>query len=349
MKKIVLAASAAAVLQVLAMPVGDGVADDTAEIQKMLDAKGLISLEAPGACYRISRSLRIGSDTELRLASDARVLLAPGSDCPLLVNADITNGNARITVWGGIWDMDNTRQAPNPGWAHLATPPQPQRRCNPRGDYEPTRYRGNAFYFENVQGLRFGGASIRNPVTYAFQMCRVCDFTVDGVTFDFTTENPIKGNMDGIHLDGGCHRGRIANIRGTCWDDMVAINADDGICAAHKEEISDVVIENLHSDYCHSAVRLLSAPHPVRRIRIRNVTGRFYQYAVGFTHYFPERPQGVIEDITIEHVRVCKVPPPDGIPGFQPDGGLPTIFFDARLTCNRVTFDDVTVLPPESK
>lgn len=320
-------------------------ADDTAAIQKMLDAGGVVRLETPGACYRISKSLRIGSDTELRLAPDARVLLAPNSDCPLLVNSDVTNGNRRITVSGGIWDMDNTRQSPNPGWAHLAKPPRP--RDNPRNPYEASRYRGNAFYFENVRDFRFGGATIRNPVTYAFQMCRVTDFTVDGVTFDFTTENPIKGNMDGIHLDGGCHRGRIANIRGTCWDDMVALNADDAFCAAHMEEISDILIENLSSDYCHSAVRLLSAPHPVRRIRIRNVSGRFYQYAIGFTHYFPKNPQGIIEDVTIEHVRVCKVPPPKGIEGFTPDGNLPTIFFDSRLTVNRLMMDDVTILPRE--
>jgi len=347
MNRMLAAVIAMAPMVLCAMPKGDGVADDTAEIQKLLDQKGLVALEQPKAVYRISKTLKIHSDTELRLAPDARVLLAPNSDCPLLGNSDVANGNVRITVKGGIWDMDNTKQGPNAAWAHLANPPRP--RANAFGKYVADFYRGNAFYFENIQGFRFEGAVIRNPVTYAFQMCRVCDFDVNGVTFDFTTENPIKGNMDGIHLDGGCHRGRIANLRGTCWDDMVAINADDGLCSASLDEISDVVIEDLKVDYCHSAVRLLSAPNPVRRIRIRNVEGRFYQYAIGFTHYFPERPQGIIEDILIEHVKVCKVPPPDPIPGFTPDGGLPTIFFDQRLKMNRVTFDDVTITPHETR
>jgi len=329
-----------------AMPKGDGVSDDTAEIQRLLDQKGLVALEQPKAVYRISKTLKIHSDTELRLAADARVLLAPNSDCPLLANSDVTNGNVRITVKGGIWDMDNTKQAPNPGWSHLAKPPRPK--CDPFAKYEPSRYRGNAFFFYNVQGFRFESLVIRNPVCYAFHMCCVCDFDINGITFDFTTENPIKGNMDGIHLDGGCHRGRIAKLRGSCWDDMVAINADDGICAACQDEISDVDIEDIKTDYCHSAVRLLSAPNPVRRIRIRNVEGRFYQYAIGITHFFPQRPQGIIEDILIEHVRVCKVPPPAAIPGFDPDGSLPTIFFDKSLKVNRITFDDVTITPPET-
>ena len=126
----------------------------------------------------------------------------------------MTNGNARIAVTGGIWDMDNLKQSPNPGWQHLATPPRPKLKLDM--DYDPTFYRGNAFYFENVTDFRFARAVIRNPVTYAFQLCRVSDFTVEHVRFDFTTENPIKGNMDGIHLDGGCRRGRIAHLRGTC-------------------------------------------------------------------------------------------------------------------------------------
>ncbi len=330
-----------------AVPVGDGKTDDTDAIQALLDQKGLVELPKPKDCYLISRSLRIGSDTELRVDKAARILLAPGSNCPLLVNADVTGGNARITVTGGIWDMDNLKQSPNPGWQHLANPPRP--RVFPDQDYDPTFYRGNALYFENVRDFRFGNTIIRNPVTYAFQLCRVCDFTVDGVWFDFTSENPIKGNMDGIHLDGGCHRGRIANIRGTCWDDLVAINANDGLCAAFQAEISDIVIENLESEYCHSAVRLLSAPCPVRRVRIRNVKGRFYQYAIGFTQYFPQHPAGLFEDISIEHVRVCKVPPPDAIPGFEPPGNLPTIFFDSKIKCNRVTLDDVEILPPEPR
>jgi len=57
MKKTACAAFLAAALPVLALPTGDGVTDDTAEMQKLLDAKGLVSLETPGACYRISRSL----------------------------------------------------------------------------------------------------------------------------------------------------------------------------------------------------------------------------------------------------------------------------------------------------
>ena len=51
---------------------------------------------------------------------------------------------------------------------------------------------------------------------------------VDDLTFDYTTCNPIFLNMDGVHLDGWCHHGKISNLRGMCFDDMVALNAADG-------------------------------------------------------------------------------------------------------------------------
>ena len=47
--------------------VGDGVADDTAAIQARIDSgASCVYLPPPKKCYRISKTLRIGSDTELR-------------------------------------------------------------------------------------------------------------------------------------------------------------------------------------------------------------------------------------------------------------------------------------------
>ena len=43
--------------------------------------------------------------------------LAAKSDCPLLENRAYVAGNgtnANIVITGGIWDMDNQRQSPNP-------------------------------------------------------------------------------------------------------------------------------------------------------------------------------------------------------------------------------------------
>ena len=50
-------------------------------------------------------------------------------------------------------------------------------------------------------------------------------------------------NMDGVHLDGWCHHGKISNLRGTCFDDMVALNANDGQCAQEEGDITDIDID----------------------------------------------------------------------------------------------------------
>lgn len=316
-------------------------ADDTSYLQERIDRGGCVIL--PAREYRISRTLKIGSGTHVRLEDGAKILLLPGSDCPLAGNGEGANGNDSITIEGGTWDMDNLRQSPNPSWRHLCKPPLPKL---PRPtSYDPARYRGNAFYFENVSNLVVRGITIRNPVTYAFQMCRVSHFLIENVTFDFTTENPIKGNMDGIHLDGCCHHGRIAHLRGPCWDDMVAINANDGFCAAKEGSITDVEIEDIDAQGCHSAVRLLSTGAPVERITIRNVSGRFYAYAIGFTHFFRDRPQqGTFKDIVIEHVRVGKGKVPEGFPWPKSLEAFPILFYDTNVRITGLKMDDIQLL-----
>ena len=323
---------------------GDGIGDDTGAIQAMIDSgRGIVKLPRPKKHYLISRTLKFGDGTGLELETDTRILLAPGSSCPLAANRDLDNGNKSITIIGGIWDMDNVHQAPNPWWRQFCSPPQMPEKHKP---YARERYMGHAFYFESVKGFRFSGVTIRNPVTYAFHICRVSDFTVENVTFDFTTCHPVRGNMDGIHLDGGCRHGRIAHIRGTAFDDMVALNANDADCAAHQEAISDIEIEDIQADYCHSAIRFLSVDVPVERVVARNIRGYFYAYAIGFTHYFPQRSEmGHFTDISITDVKVGKATPLAEFPWAIYARKIPTVFYDENIHLTNVHVDDFEVLP----
>ena len=294
--------------------VGDGIADDTAAIQARIDVGGAcVYLPPPKDHYVISRTLKIGSGQELWLDRTTRVRLAPKSDCALLENRCYRGGtNTAITVTGGIWDADNLRQSGNP----LQTA---EGRAKMPKAHDPDFFFGIAMRFGNVEGLTLRGMTIRNPVTYGIELAHVSGFTVEDIVFDYRTWNPIPLNMDGVHCDGRCDHGRIADLRGTCFDDMVALNAGDGICSPEDGPISDIVIENLVADYGHSAVRMLSTGFPVSRIKIKNVRGHFYCYTVGLTHYFPDRPRGRFDDIVIEDVRASKalVPPECGGQNFR--------------------------------
>lgn len=332
---------------------GDGVTDDTAAIQARLDAGApCVCLPPPADHYVISRPLVIRSEQELRLDRWTRVRLAPRSDCPMVKNADWEKGNVRIAVTGGVWDFDNTNQTMNIRAVYTddealldryLTPAQKAYQTAhwpPSRKFRRERYRGNAFYFENVRELKASGLTIRNPGTYGFQMCKVSYFTVEDVALDYRTWNPQPVNLDGIHLDGGCHHGRIANIRGMAYDDMVALNANDGYCAAEESDISDIDIDGVYAEYCHSGVRLLSAGAAIRRVTIRNVHGNFYRYAVGFTHFFPDRPaSGVMDAITVSDCHVGKCAQPACL---WPLGEMPLFFFDAPMKIGQVRFSNVT-------
>ena len=308
--------------------VGDGVADDTAAIQARLDAgAGCVRLPPPAKEYVISRPLLIGSDTELKLDRATRIRLAPDSNCPMIANRHPVEGDSRITITGGVWDFDNMRQFPSPwclghvGKPYAVTKTLPEKKAG-------ADYKGWGMYFERVEGFRLSGVTLRNPTTFGCCLVRVTHFDVADVTFDYETFNPVRACMDGIHLDGGCRFGRIANLRGACWDDTVALNSNDdhgGPATSEGEPITDIVIDGIRAEGSHSAVRLLSTGGEIRNITIRNVHGTFYRYAVGLTHFFrwdPSKPRGRMDNVTIEDCSFGKCETPAHFPGTNPPAPL---------------------------
>ena len=313
--------------------VGDGVVDDTAAIQARLDSGApLVYLPPPAKHYLISKPLRVGSGQELRLDRFTLVRLAPGSNCAMLENRNWREGDRQVAIVGGIWDMANAKQAPNPIQTKGQAIPN---------EYQRDFFMGICFRFDRVSGLTIRDLTIMNPVTFSIQLCRVDHFLVEGITFDFQTWNPIRLNMDGIHLDGGCHHGRVANLRGTCFDDMVALNANDGADSPYQGEISDIDIDGIYAEYCHSAVRMLSTGAPVRRVTISNVHGHFYVYTVGFTHYYPGRPRGIFEDIHLENIFTAKALSPADI-GVHSRASYPVIQFQGPVDCGTVTIRNLS-------
>ena len=291
--------------------VGDGIADDTTAIQARIDSgASCIYLPSPQKEYVISKTLLLGSGQELRLDRFTRVRLAKGSSCFMLSNRHRETGDRRIALTGGIWDFDNVNQAPNPQQAHKCNPPV--KVDMPEG-HDPKFYWGTLMSFKCVKDLQVRHVTFRNPCSYSCQLASVSDFRVDDITFDFDKWNPIRLNMDGIHLDGDCHHGRITDLNGTCFDDLVAINANDGQCSPKEAPITDIEVDGVHAEYCHSAVRILSAGAEIRRVTVRNVFGNFYTYAVGLTHFFPKKPRGTFEDIVIENVFAAKALSPEDI------------------------------------
>ena len=309
---------------------GDGIHDDTAVIQALIDeGKCEVSLPAPEKFYLISSTLVLPSNFTLRLPRFAEIRLAKGSNCQMVRNkmrpapakrikegypphcyqiwafvddySDAEEDRAEnISIIGGIWNCNNMEQMSNPD-GYVKKLHGLADRVDPHG------YTGDGMLFYNVQNLTLSGLTLKDPVRYGVTMDQVSDFTVEDITFDYNFGNPQPLNMDGIHLDGKCHRGVIRNLKGACYDDLVALNAHEGICG----DISDIVIDGLYAENCHSAVRLLTVGQVVRNIHITNVFGTYYQYTIGLSKFYKGETTGYYDGITIDNIYAAKAPGPD--------------------------------------
>lgn len=307
---------------------GDGEHDDTPAIQELLDAgPGHILLPVPKVRYQISRTLKIHSGQALELPAFTEIRLMPGSSCQMLTNA-LDHGSRSdrdIALIGGIWNADNLNQEMNP----LHNPEKPYSGDGyVRGTY-PTCYRqqdfiGETIRLQHIENLNVRGLTLRNPTTFGIMICYAKYFSVSDIFFDYTTANPFYLNMDGVHLDGGCSYGEIRNLRGVCYDDLVALNADDIACGP----LSHIHVDGIYSEDCHSAVRLLSVESRVDDIEISNVHGTFYAYGIGITKYHKiNEKRGNYGTIVLRDIFCAGGKP---VSGYWNPAGCPCIYFQGE-------------------
>lgn len=296
---------------------GDGVHDDTAAIQELIDSGVCeVSLPAPAVRYLISRPLTIPSCFKLKLPRYAEIRLADGADCCMLQNKTVRKPAPRLRecfgqplkhfwffvdelspdpedachdfeIEGGIWNYNNMHQRENPIYGNR---------------FDETHYLGHLMFFYNVRHFRLSNMTLKDPANYAVMIDRASYFTVENITFDFNDGNPIASNMDGIHLDGNCHYGVIRNLQGACYDDLVALNAHEG----SSGDITNIEIDGLFAENCHSAVRLLTVTERIEHVTVSNVFGTYYQYCIGFTKYYPGETTGGFDAITLRHIEASK-------------------------------------------
>lgn len=330
---------------------GDGIHDDFPGIQERIDSGVCeLILPPPKKYYLISRTLVLPSGFRLVLPRFAEIRLADGADCPMLRNRwkelpesgkrSKFQGNSRpwdfiwrytetasrapedacrnIEVCGGVWNFNNKRQTPNP----IATKTNNGR-----------NYNGFGMQFFNVRNFKLSSLTLKDPVTFAVTMDLTSFFTVEDITFDFNYGNPAARNMDGIHINGNCSHGVLRNLKGACYDDLIALNAHEG-CAG---PITDIEIDGVFAEDCHSAVRLLAVDEKVENVHISNIYGTFYQYCVGITAYYGIGVEG-FDAISIDHVCASKaIRYPDRYPQKETDPVLPLIWIQDGVILKNLT------------
>ena len=241
---------------------GDGGRDDSAAIQQALDA-GQELVVIPYGTYKIGQTLRVNTNTHLKVHPLARLFLAEGAGVDessfLLTNSNQEFGDVNIRIEGGIWDGNN------PG--------------NPRGPDAPNSYTGVVLNFMNVTGLSLRHLTVRDAESYFIRLGEVEDFEVEHIRFEAPHLRP---NQDGVHVGGFCQSGVIRHLTAvgvhTTNDDMVALVADDALNRAQNlglkcGPIQGIYVGNLKADSCHSFVRLLSVSSPINGVTIEDIRG----------------------------------------------------------------------------
>lgn len=287
---------------------GDGIHDDTLAIQELIDSGACeVTLPAPKKFYLISKPIELPSNFRLVLPRFAEVRLAARSNCLMVRTKNISTevpcakttegwqflddrlpfSCENIELCGGIWNCNNMEQQPN----NIQT-----------RDYSIRGFYGYCMLFYNTKNLKICDLTIKDPTNFGVTLDTVSYFTVENITFDYNLGNPRPINMDGIHLNGNCHFGLLRNLKGTCYDDLVALNADEGTGG----DITDVEIDGIFAEGCHSAARLLTVKYAVERIHISNVYGTYYQYCIGLTKYYAGESTGYYDAITFDNIYASK-------------------------------------------
>jgi len=247
-----------------------GQTHDTARLQALLDSgKGVVTI--PDGTYTVSKTLFVSSDTRLVCSPKTVVRLADGANCPILMNRGWQPGGhaSNITVEGGVWDGNNTKQT--------------------RGKIKVDNSPGGGdicqlVEFAGVDNLTLRGMTLKDPNSFSIELTDVDGFVVEDILFDCNDKTP---NQDGLHVDGWARNGRISNLRGHTNDDLIALNADEGLWRSPKNDIENVVIDGVYGGTDgYTAVRLLSRTANVRNIVIRNVFGEFKFCGVYFSHWW---------------------------------------------------------------
>ncbi len=274
----------------------DGIHDDTAEIQALLDKKGYIFLDV--GTYLITKPLIIHDDTHLQLAPNAIMILGNNANCAIIENEALNEKGARynsnIRIEGGIWNGNNENQV----------------RRSRESRFELTQYEDDYYYgifmrFVGVKDFYIGNLTVKDPESYAMLICAAESFTVENINLDY---NLLRINMDGIHIQGPSKNGVVRNIKGTTNDDLVALNCDDTYaCEITRGNIENMLVDGLFSENGYTAIRLLSSGSKMKNISVKNIFGTYRYYGVSFTHHniHPGEPVW-FENISLEDIFASK-------------------------------------------
>lgn len=246
--------------------------------------------------YYLDNPLILYSGSVLEADTAAELRLKPGTNTCMVRNNNIIDGqmsdiehisvpDSNIVVTGGKWTTLCVRKGIDNG-NYLGR--------SSKADFV---YGTNGvFLFSNISGLKISKIQLFEYRPFAIHVSNCSNFIVSEIRI-------LKGDKDGVHINGPASYGIIKNISGHSSDDIVALNAWDWKGSTPTfGSIHHILIENIQTIYNpsrpktmrlfpgYNTVRLLPGVKefedgsrldcPVNNIILRNVNdiGEFHLY-----------------------------------------------------------------------
>ena len=264
------------------------IADDSDYIQAFLENSGDYVLVGN---FNISKTLKLKDNTRLRFKKGSTLTLKPNSNCYMITNYDLNNGNKNITIQNfninGNGDTQNR-------WF---------------GENAKVGYNGFGMMFNKVYDLKILDGYIENTNAWAIAgfSCDTCQFKQ--IRF---MQKPTKlKNTDGI--TGQFSNTVFENISGFTGDDMIGLSTYSGALGGGSNNMPDfpiknVVIRNIYPEknvtmITPQAIGLYASNNvPIDNIVIENVKGYTGRMLINILNYWEDKPNGIFNNIFVSNV-----------------------------------------------
>ena len=289
---------------------GDGTSDDTAAIQRALDAGGIVRF--PKGVY-LTGTLHLRSNGGLDLAKGAKLLATTdrtkwnGRDlCPqnlayqpdwcsgahLICAVGVTN----VFIRGG--EIDGNGRAFHRGSFHFAVC---GRRHLDEGSFRPRQM----LYFCEARGVCIEGTRLVNSAYWNCLLHGCEDVLVRDVT---VRSDPDIGENDGIDIDC-CRNVRVENCDIVTGDDGVAVRANPKGLLNGRTMCEDVQVANctVRSHYAH-ALRIGVGDGAIRNCRFSGIRMQGTRGGIWICSKYGGKSRGVdMRNILFENIEVDAV------------------------------------------
>jgi polygalacturonase len=266
--------------------IGNGVADDTAALQRALDvcAQSGGTVHVPPGRY-LTGTLRLRANTTLDLAAGA-VLLGSGDESLYPVIAPTPSGSKPGRIQALLW-ADRVDRWAVTGRGAIDM----QGRAMTWAEAGQTAFRPATLFMEGCHDVSISGVSFLEPCFWTIHPKHCVNVDVSQVTIVSSSRRP---NTDGIDPDG-CQNVRIRDCDMDTGDDCICLKSTAGrVC-------ENITVENCRLRTACAALKIgTEALGPVRHVRMAGCIIR--DSAVGIALYMKDG--SVYEDMQFENIDI---------------------------------------------